>query len=159
MRIKGLRDEDFTQYKKPSMFIVFPTCTFKCCKENNMSIEVCQNCELTNASNINVSVQTIIDRYILNPITTSVVMGGLEPMDSWDDIVQFITEFRKHVDDDCVIYTGYYFEEIQDKIKWLKQFPNIIIKFGRFVPNQQPHYDEVLGVNLISDNQYAERIS
>ena len=32
----------------------------------------------------------------------------------------------------------------------------IIVKFGRFRPNQEPHYDEVLGVNLISDNQYAK---
>ena len=41
----------------------------------------------------------------------------------------------------------------------LKQFPNIIIKFGRFIPNQQSHYDEVLGINLASDNQYAKKIS
>lgn len=159
MKIKGLRDEDFTQYKKPSMFIVFPTCTFKCCKENNLPIEICQNCELARASNVNVSVQKIIDRYISNPITTSVVMGGLEPIDSWSEVQQFIIEFRNYTNDDCVIYTGYYPEEIQDKIKWLKRFPNIVIKYGRFIPNQQPHFDEVLGVFLASDNQYARRIS
>ena len=37
--------------------------------------------------------------------------------------------------------------------------PNIIIKFGRFVPMQQPHFDPILGVNLASDNQYAKQIS
>ena len=42
------------------------------------------------------------------------------------------------------------------KVFW--GFTNIIIKFGRYIPNQKPHYDEVLGVNLASDNQYAERI-
>ena len=52
-----------------------------------------------------------------------------------------------------------YFNEILNKVTVLKRFPNIIIKFGRYIPNQQPHYDEVLGVNLASDNQYAERIS
>ena len=35
----------------------------------------------------------------------------------------------------------------------------IIIKYGRFIPNQQKHYDEILGVYLASDNQYAEKIS
>ena len=28
----------------------------------------------------------------------------------------------------------------------------------RFIPNQKPHFDEVLGVVLASENQYAERI-
>ena len=32
----------------------------------------------------------------------------------------------------------------------------VIVKFGRFRPNQEKHYDEVLGVYLISDNQYAK---
>ena len=38
-------------------------------------------------------------------------------------------------------------------------YSNIIIKFGRFIPNREPHFDEVLGVNLASNNQYAKRIS
>ena len=33
----------------------------------------------------------------------------------------------------------------------------LVIKYGRYVPDQQPHFDEVLGVNLASDNQYARR--
>ena len=37
-------------------------------------------------------------------------------------------------------------------------YDNIIIKFGRYIPNQQSHFDIVLGVNLASDNQYAERL-
>jgi hypothetical protein len=37
-------------------------------------------------------------------------------------------------------------------------YKNVIIKYGRYIPNQTPHYDEVLGVNLASDNQYAERL-
>ena len=50
-------------------------------------------------------------------------------------------------------------EEISEQVLWLKQFKNIVIKFGRFVPNQTPHYDEILGVNLASDNQYAKKVS
>jgi len=32
---------------------------------------------------------------------------------------------------------------------------NIIIKFGRFIPDQKSHMDETLGVELASPNQYA----
>ena len=41
----------------------------------------------------------------------------------------------------------------------LKKFKNIIVKFGRYRPNFQKHFDEVLGVELASTNQYAKRIS
>ena len=61
-------------------------------------------------------------------------------------------------EDDVVIYTGYKEEEILDKINVLKSYEPIIIKFGRYVPNQKSHYDDVLGVNLASDNQYAKII-
>ena len=30
MKIKGLISEDFVNYKKPAMTIMFPYCTFKC---------------------------------------------------------------------------------------------------------------------------------
>jgi len=33
---------------------------------------------------------------------------------------------------------------------------NIIVKFGRYRPNQEKHYDKILGVFLASDNQYAK---
>ena len=35
----------------------------------------------------------------------------------------------------------------------MQSLKNIILKTGRFIPNHKPHYDDVLGVNLISDNQ------
>lgn len=44
-------------------------------------------------------------------------------------------------------------------IKELSVYPNIIVKFGRYTPNQDGHYDDVLGVHLASNNQYAERIN
>ena len=61
--------------------------------------------------------------------------------------------------DEIIIYTGYYPEEIEEKINKLKQFANIIVKFGRYIPDRPSRYDEVLGVTLISDNQFAKRIS
>jgi len=159
MIVKEIRDEDFTSYKKPSMVIGFPTCSFKCCKEGNFPIEICQNCELSIAQNIEISINDIIERYMDNPITSAMVLGGLEPMDSFDDVQNLIMNFRHWCGDDVVIFTGYNKEEIADKIEMLNLYENIVIKYGRYVPGQQPHYDDVLGVNLISDNQWAERIS
>jgi len=57
-----------------------------------------------------------------------------------------------------VIYTGYYKEEIEEYIDELKMFPNLIVKFGRYIHKRATRHDEVLGVTLASDNQYAERV-
>ena len=157
MIIKTVVDEDFSNYKKPSMLIGMPYCTFKCDKECGQ--QVCQNSALATTPNIEVNPMDLIARYENNNLTQAVVFGGLESFDSWTDLYNFIFLFRSVSDDDVVIYTGYTKCEIADKVKQLKQFPNIIIKFGRYIPNQQPHYDEILGVDLASDNQYAERIS
>ena len=157
MIIKQLLDEDFVNYKKPSMFIGFPTCSWKCDRECGM--QVCQNSALASSPIKNIGFKTIVNRYINNPITSSVVCGGLEPFDTWDDLYGLITYLRVSTQDDIVIYTGYYKEEIEVYIDELKVFPNIIIKFGRYIPNYEKHFDKVLGVCLASDNQYAERIS
>ena len=157
--IKQIVVEDFINYKKPSMFIAFPSCTFKCEKECGQ--KMCQNSSLVQSPNKTVGVKTILNHYVNNPITSAIVMGGLEPFDSEEDLLILIAYLRVATQDDIVIYTGYTEDEIKNKeiYEELLKFPNIIIKFGRFIPNQQPHYDEVLGVKLASDNQYARRIS
>ena len=157
MVIKGITAEDFSNYKKPSMFIAFPHCDFKCDRE--CGVQVCQNGALAKAPNIDIDIDIIVKKYLDNPITKAVVCGGLEPFDSWLDLLLFVEKFREKSQDDIVIYTGYYKEEIANKINILKQFPNITIKMGRYIPNQEKHYDEVLGVDLASPNQRAERIS
>ena len=157
MILKGIIFEDFINYKKPSMVLEFPKCSFKCDKE--CGVQLCQNGNLVNEPNIEVDIKKVVDYYINNPITSSVVMQGLEPFDTYSQLLDFITELRKQTDDDIVIYTGYYKNEIEDYINELSQFKNIIIKFGRYIPDQQDHYDDILGVKLASDNQYAERIS
>ena len=158
IKIRGLVDEDFVNYKKPAMFIAFPYCTFKCDKECGYS--VCQNSSLvTNSENIDIDEQKIVNRYIDNPITTSIVISGLEPFDSYQDLFILIKAFREKTLDDIVIYTGYNKNEIENNIEKVKQFKHIFVKFGRFIPNQQKHYDEVLQVTLASPNQYGEKIS
>ena len=154
MKIKGLISEDFVNYKKPAMTIMFPHCNgFKC------GAEYCQNSPLSKAEDIEMDISNIVIRYLNNPITESVVMQGLEPFDSWDDLIGLVDCLRRSINDDIVIYTGYYKEEIADKITLLSKYKNIVIKYGRYIPRQEKHYDEVLGVYLASSNQYAERIS
>lgn len=156
MLIKDIVDTDIVNYKDISMFIIFPYCTFKCGKE------LCQNSKVALMPNIDISIDSIIKRYISNPMSKTLVCGGLEPFDSWNDLYQLVTNFRNNnIKDVIVIYTGYTLEEINDKgyINELKKYPNIIIKFGRFVPNQSHHYDDLLGVELTSSNQYSIRIS
>ena len=157
IKIKGIRMEDFTNYKKPSMYIAFPSCTFKC--ERECGQKICQNSSLVQSTTLEVGVKSIVNKYINNPITSAIVIGGLEPLDSKEDLFILISYFRVSTQDDIVIYTGYKEEEIKNQLQYLRAYRNIIVKFGRFIPNQQPHYDDVLGVMLASDNQYAERIS
>ena len=154
MKIKGLISEDFVNYKKPAMTIMFPHCNgFKC------GAEYCQNSPLAQSDDIEISIQDIVERYLHNPITEAVVMQGLEPFDDFDALFELIKCFRQYCDDEIVVFTGFYKDEIADKIRLLSKYKNIIIKYGRFLNNDKPVFDEILGVTLASSNQYAERIS
>lgn len=157
MKIKGIIAEDFINYKLPSMVIEFPYCTFKCDKECGQ--QVCQNLKLIESPNYDILIEKIISLYLKNDITKAIVCQGLEPFDSYIDLLQFIKYFREYTRDPIIIYTGYNEDELNQEILDIKKlFKNIIIKFGRFIPNQPHHFDEILGVNLTSPNQYAKKI-
>lgn len=153
MKILGIIDEDFVNYKKPCMTVEFPYCDFKCGQQ------VCQNSLLADADKIEINEKDIIKRYLQNDISQALCCQGLEPFDSWWDLIKLLKEFRKETDDDIVIYTGYTEEEcLQKTATLIGLFDNVIVKFGRYIPNQEPHYDDELGVNLSSNNQYAKRL-
>lgn len=177
MLVKDIKDEDFINYKKPSMLIAFPYCDFKCDRECGRA--VCQNSPLINEPDIEIGVDELIKRYLSNPITKSIVCAGLEPCDSIYGLyilISFLRSYPYNCNDDVVIYTGYTKEELKNKsfkfynpkyydyanttsyYEELKELGNVVIKYGRYIPDQKPHYDEVLGVYLASDNQYAERL-
>jgi hypothetical protein len=103
--------------------------------------------------------ERIVKRYMKNKLTHAIVFGGLEPFKQFDEMIELIKCFREQTKDDIVIFTGYYENEIEKEIEELKQYENIIIKFGRYIPGHIVHFDTVLGVNLASDNQYAVKIS
>ena len=167
MLLKGIIDEDFLNYKKPSMYIATPKCSFKCDKECGRA--VCQNSSLAHEPTIDITLEGLIGRYLYNPITKAIIISGMEPFDTPEIIYDIVRALRDgDVMDDIVIYTGYteYELTLDDSgrqenatYNWLKHYPNIYIKFGRYVPDQEPHYDEVLGVMLASDNQYGKKVS
>ena len=159
MIIKQIVDEVFQDYKKPAMMISSCLCDWKCLKEQSLDFSICQNSKLALQKDILLSNKTIIDRYISNPITQAIVIAGLEPFLQFEEIIEFISQFREVCNDDIVIYTGYYPNEIEKEINILKQYKNIIIKFGRFKTDSNKKFDKILGVELVSDNQFAEKIS
>jgi len=156
MKIKGIVEEDFTNYKVPSMFIGTSKCSFKC--ETESGIKCCQNSSLATAMTLDIDDSIIIEKYLNNPISKAIVFGGLEPLDTFDEVTEFIAKLRYqyHCDNTVVIYTGYNKTEISSQLSELKKYGNIIVKFGRYIPNDEQHFDEVLGVTLASSNQYAE---
>lgn len=159
MKLKGIIDCDFTNYKKPVLTLAFPICNFKCDKLNGY--QVCQNSTLAQEPDIEVSLENIWKIYKENPLTKGFCCQGLEPLDSINELLEFIYYIRKikFCNDPIIIYTGYNKEEVTKIIYQITQYNNIIIKWGRYITNQTPHYDNILGINLASNNQYAEKIT
>lgn len=161
MRYTNIIHEDFVNYRKPAMFIGTISCDGKCWRELGLPSDTCQNNDLIGCEIHMIDTFSLVERYIRNPITEAIVFGGLEPMLQFEEVEEFIYILRRTFNntDDVVIYTGYYPDEIQDKIEKLKSYDNIIVKFGRYVPNDKSQLDDFLGVELSSTNQYAIKIS
>lgn len=160
MRIKDLIDEDFINYKNPCMFISTCMCDWKCCKEAGIPIDVCQNHGTSSNPDIDMPISKIYERYINNPITKAVVIGGLEPILQYKEVLELVEYFRDHdCQDDIVIYTGYYPHEIYDKLYEFVKYKNIVFKFGRYKPDTPSIFDKVLGVELASNNQYGAKLN
>ena len=160
IELKGIIWEDFVNYKKPCMTLMFPKCSFKCDKENG--VQLCQNWRLAAAPSQTVQVESLIKRYMKNPITEAIVLQGLEPLDSLIDVYTVAACLNTcGCRDDFIIYTGYNKSEIPSQaIQNLAHLipGHFIIKWGRYIPNQEPHLDPILGIKLASDNQYGELI-
>lgn len=158
IKVKDVEFENWSNYKDACLFICFPYCTWKCEKENGMC---CQNRELGNKPNKTIDIDKVVEMFVQNPITSVAVLGGLEPFDTEDALLTVCEKIREKTNRDIIIYSGYTEEEITNRtiFKKLQSFPNIIIKFGRYIPNSEPVFDEILGIELASNNQYAKKIS
>lgn len=167
MKLKFLVDEDFVNFKEPSMFIGFPECSFKC------GADKCHNVMLAKEPDIEVSKEEICERYISNPISKAIVFGGLEPFDTTLEVMSLVDtiRYKYEIEDPIVIYTGYTYDEIKkgyregkgcNKIMaelWqdLLQYGNLYVKFGRYDPSLPSYHNDILGVTLASDNQQVVR--
>lgn len=153
-------DADIVNYHEATFNILAGiSCTFKCCLDNPT---VCQNSDLCKNTPIRFSIQKLIERFNNQHIAQSVTLQGLECLDNLKQVLWFIYYFRQTNQEPIIIWTGYTKEECEDLIYLITEvmhWNNIIIKFGRFIMNRPSRYDEVLGVTLASDNQYAEKIS
>lgn len=154
-----VKTDDTTDYKETSLLLVFPKCSGKC--------NGCQNWQLFNIKNIRTyKIKSIIELY--NSLNThkSIVCAGLEPFDSFDELLLLISKIvRLEKSVDFIIYTGYNKEEIDSKIKLLLETfilnvknrqSKIIIKYGRYDKTKNKKwYSKVLGVGLATSNQYV----
>ena len=158
MILKGILDQDFCQYKKPCMTLMFPRCSFKCDKECGET--VCQNSALALSEDIEIDTYMVIKRFLDNKMVSTLCCGGLEPFDSPRDLNRLLCLLRFCECEDLVlIYTGYTEEEVDELFPWIYAYSNLVIKFGRFIPRQPHRKDEILGIELASDNQYAKKIN
>lgn len=157
IKLIDVKADNTTDYKYTSLLFVFPYCSNKC--------KNCQNYEIQNMTPISYLYSSIINFY--NQLTThkSIVCAGLEPFDSFEELQLLFDVFMKnHKPVDFVIYTGYEYEEIKDKVKILLTVFNnnqnfkskLIIKFGRYDENKfKTWHSELLGVDLATNNQYV----
>ena len=160
IRVKDVVYENFQDYKKTSMMLA--TCFWlEVFDWKRIRLIICQNSTISKQDNITLNINNLIEVYLKNPITNAIVIGGLEPLKQFDEVLKFIHILRNtyECNDDVVIYTGYYPNEIQDELNKLIQCQNIIVKFGRFEINSEKIFDDVLGVCLNSSNQWADKIS
>lgn len=157
MRLKSIIYEDYVNYRVPSLFLGTCYCDWKCCRE--AGVDVCQNAFLASYPIVELPDREIVGGYLSDPLTHAVVIGGLEPFMQAKELACFIRAFRDACDDDIVIYTGYTLEELSEHLERLMRYTGIVLKVGRYIPGQTPHYDAVLGVELASDNQRGVRIS
>ena len=110
----------------------------------NVGKELCQNSPLAKTPTKEIDVEKIVEDYLKNELTSAIVFGGLEWMDQFLELLECIEAFRERTNDDIIVYTGYNKNEIEEYLMILKKFKNIIVKFGRYIPNQEKHFDPVL---------------
>lgn len=161
INLHGYLEEDLVDYKRAGMFLAFPKCSFKCAKELGIEPkDICQNYSNIEVAPTPYDLEDLWKIYDENPLTECFILGGLEPMDSFDDVLKFVKFIReeKKCNDVIVIYSGYYDDEIADKMNILRQYIPVIIKCGRYKPGQKSHYDRVLGVNLANIEQYGVKL-
>ena len=79
MNLKGVKLEDFVNYKKPSMFLITCFCDWKCCWEIGVDSSICQNMPIAKEEIRDIPNEVLYNLYERSEISKSIVLGGLEP--------------------------------------------------------------------------------
>jgi hypothetical protein len=143
--------EVYNDYKKVGILLASPRCSNNC--------KDCQNHHLKNKEPEKYCIEDLINEITNNKFVKSVIFGGLDCFDSFEETLVFIKKFRENNDEDIVLYTGKTESSLQNEIKILKKYKNILIKFGEYNSNLEKIYDEIGGIWLASSNQYFKKIS
>ena len=96
MRLLGEPELVFNDYEKPGLYLATPVCNFKCVKEarlKGINFVECHNHSLSKQDfYFEISTREIYDEFIKdNPFVECVILSGLDPMDSWENTIEFIT--------------------------------------------------------------------
>lgn len=162
MLLLDVKTDDVTDYKETSIYIAFPYCTGKCGDE-------CQNRHLRGIyPSLNVTASDIYRLYSNLKTHKAVVMAGLEPLDSFNDVLDIVEEFFSRIKPvDIVIFTGYNYDEYKEQfeekliqiVKGAKrpEGKKLIVKIGRYDNVNYPGswFCKTLGVNLATKNQFT----
>lgn len=144
--------ETFNDYKKSTLYLCGSICTLNC--------PDCFHSHLKKEHPTTLSKEQLLEKYIIPTSAEAILFSGLNWFEQSEELYSLIKFIRdNHIQKDIVIYTGFEKSVITQEIEKLKQFPNIIIKYGRYNENLPKRYDEVLGITLASSNQNAEKIS
>lgn len=148
-----INDCDIVNYKEACMFIGAGYSCSRGCPN-------CQNEALKGTKPHLTRGERIVEDYMNLPITHAIVFGGLEPLEDLDNLTEWIRLFRDKTDDPIIIYSGDppKSPRVINAVTRLKRYKNIIFKLGEYHMGQKPHYDELLGVKLASDNQHGYRL-
>lgn len=161
MKTKGIYYDKGTLYKKPSMVITASRCSGKCfAGHEDIKEDICPDIKYFFERTEDIRDDKIVVAYTEDKRYKALVFAGLEPFDSFSEMLRLIKIFRgAGIEDDIVIYTGYEAEEIWSLLSMLSEISNVIVKLGRHLPNVKPGADPVLGVVLDSENQHGELLN
>jgi pyruvate-formate lyase-activating enzyme len=103
-------------------------------------------------------IPNILDEIQANPFNEGVILAGLEWSSQPKELIALVKEATKrHLP--IIIYTGYTSDQFIRRVPRIKEFPNVLIKYGSFNQNLRSFEHKEYGVNLASTNQHIQKIS
>jgi hypothetical protein len=154
MYLQNLIEESIKQYKEPAMLLLIPPKIFKTdIHLPRIGFDI-----------VNFPEEEIFKTFSKNPKTNAIVISGYEPMQDMGELRSFIFSARKFFSPNnrprIIIYTKFFFDELQDLPGWnglyceILQYGNIFLKHGRRVGRKErPYFNKDLGCQLMGKSE------